>query len=207
LFVRRAGFFGSVEEQISQVHSQIADIPELRDGYDAIGFSQGGVFLRSLAQSYSQPPMRTLITLGSPHMGVSSMPPCDPPTFLCTSMHWLLKSGVWTHTAQTGVVPAQYFRDQANIGQYLRQSGWLREANNERWGDEQVGGGEDYLDDDDEGANKGPRNQTLKDNFTRLRALVLFGFSFVFFFSRPGVSPWEVLSVSPDSKRTAGRRT
>jgi palmitoyl-protein thioesterase len=178
--IRRASFFGSLAEQVSEVHSQIADIPELRDGYDAIGLSQGGLFLRSLAQSYPEPPMRTLVTLGSPHMGVSSMPPCHPPSFLCNSMHWILQSGVWTHAAQTGVVPAQFFRDQARIGQYLRWSGWLREVNNERWGDEQVGGGEDYLDDgDDKGADKSPRNQTLKDNLTRLRALVLFGFSYV----------------------------
>jgi palmitoyl-protein thioesterase len=164
------------------VHSQIVSIPELKDGYDAVGFSQGGLFLRSLAQSYPDPPVRTLITLGSPHMGVSALPPCDPPSFLCTSMHWLLKSGVWTHAAQTGVVPAQYFRDQAHIGKYLRNSGWLREVNNERWGDEQVGGSEDYLDHDDgddEDVDKSPRNETLKENLARLKSLVLFRFTYV----------------------------
>ena len=77
-------------------------------------------------------------------------------------------------------MPAQYFRNQDDIAPYLLNSAWLRELNNERWGDQQVGGSEDYLDahPDDEG-DTSPRNATLKANFVRLNKFVMFAFSFV----------------------------
>lgn len=33
--------YGNVNEQVALVADQIASIPELQDGFDAIGFSQG----------------------------------------------------------------------------------------------------------------------------------------------------------------------
>jgi palmitoyl-protein thioesterase len=36
----QAGFFGKIDEQVDQVCKDLADIPELKDGFNAIGFSQ-----------------------------------------------------------------------------------------------------------------------------------------------------------------------
>jgi palmitoyl-protein thioesterase len=66
---RRASFFGRAWDEVALAAEQIAAIPEMKEGYDAIGLSQGGVFLRALAATTPDPPMRNLITLGSPHMG------------------------------------------------------------------------------------------------------------------------------------------
>lgn len=41
--------------------------PKLAKGYNAIGFSQGGQFLRGLAQRYPDPPMLNLISVGGQH--------------------------------------------------------------------------------------------------------------------------------------------
>ncbi len=52
-----------------QVCEMIANDPALQNGYNAIGFSQGGQFLRAVAQRCPSPRMRNLITVGSQHQG------------------------------------------------------------------------------------------------------------------------------------------
>ena len=86
---------------------------------------------------------------------------------------------MWTGYAQSNVIPAQYFRNQQDIGVYLLNSGWLREMNNERWGDKQVGGSEDYLKKNKDGGegDRSPRNQTYKENLVRLENFVMLSFS------------------------------
>ena len=61
--------FGNVNEQIDFVAEQIANVTELKDGFDAIGFSQAGQFLRAYVERYNTPPVHNLITFGSQHMG------------------------------------------------------------------------------------------------------------------------------------------
>lgn len=41
-----SSYFGDLNEQVADVCEQIRSIPELQGGYNAIGFSQGGQFLR-----------------------------------------------------------------------------------------------------------------------------------------------------------------
>ena len=62
-----------------------------------------------------------------------------------------MKKQVWHDSVQKRVIPAQYFRDPANIDQYLEHSNYLADINNER----------------DE------KNATYKENFSKLNKLVL----------------------------------
>ena len=39
------GFFKDVNEQVTMVCEKIASDPKLKNGYNALGFSQGGQFL------------------------------------------------------------------------------------------------------------------------------------------------------------------
>lgn len=95
---RKASFFGSAADQVDTAFSQLLALPELRNGFDAIGFSQGGVLLRALVQEHAHelPPVRKLITLGSPHLGVARLPPCASGDLLCRAAEWALRAGVWT---------------------------------------------------------------------------------------------------------------
>lgn len=62
-------FLDSIDRQIVEVAEQLAAVPELQDGFNAIGFSQGGQFLRAYVQRFNAPPVHNLITLGSQHQG------------------------------------------------------------------------------------------------------------------------------------------
>ena len=57
------GFLMPVQEQIQLACKQIRDDPKLKDGYNALGFSQGGQFLRAVAQTCPDPPMKTGSTI------------------------------------------------------------------------------------------------------------------------------------------------
>ncbi|KAJ6593677.1 Alpha/Beta hydrolase protein [Mycena capillaripes] len=128
---REAGFYGNVNEQVQLVSEQLAAIPELEDGFDAIGFSQGGQFLRAYVERYNSPPVHNLITFGSQHMGISDIPVCGPRDFLCQVARRVTKAAVYGSWAQENLVQAQYFRDPANLGTYYSANYFLTSINNE----------------------------------------------------------------------------
>ncbi|ORY59910.1 Alpha/Beta hydrolase protein [Leucosporidium creatinivorum] len=195
---QRATFFGQANEQVSTVCQQLLDLPEITSPklnpsgeFDAIGFSQGGQLLRAVVEKCGGGgkrglSVRNLITVGSQHMGISALPPCpagSSPFSACRLMHLsLVREGLYSSFAQHNILPAQYFRDEARIDDYLRVNQFLKDINNEREGDEQAGGPPEegtetralMGEDEDEPE---PRNQTYKDNFSSLQNLVLLRFS------------------------------
>ncbi|KAJ6603123.1 palmitoyl-protein thioesterase [Mycena sp. CBHHK59/15] len=128
---RRAGFYGNVNDQVQFVSEQISAIPELDDGFDAIGFSQGGQFLRAYVERYNSPPVHNLITFGSQHTGISDIPLCKPRDFVCQVARRATKGAVYGHWAQENLVQAQYFRDPANLETYYASNHFLTSINNE----------------------------------------------------------------------------
>ncbi|KAJ6495588.1 palmitoyl-protein thioesterase [Mycena vitilis] len=128
---RQAGFYGNVNEQVQLVSEQLAAIPELEGGFDAIGFSQGGQFLRAYVERYNSPPIHNLITFGSQHMGISDIPVCGPRDFLCQVARRATKAAVYGAWAQNNLVQAQYFRDPANLETYYASNHFLTAINNE----------------------------------------------------------------------------
>ncbi|EIM81182.1 alpha/beta-hydrolase [Stereum hirsutum FP-91666 SS1] len=128
---RRAGFYGNVDEQVELVAAQLANITELSGGFDAIGFSQGGQFLRAYVERYNDPPIRNLITFGSQHMGISDIPACRPYDLLCQLARGAARGGVYTEWAQEHLVQAQYYRDPDQLPLYLTSNLFLTSINNE----------------------------------------------------------------------------
>ncbi|KAG8801052.1 hypothetical protein FRC17_006739 [Serendipita sp. 399] len=164
---QRAGWFGNVNDQIAQVAEQIASIPELQSGFDAMGFSQAGQFLRAYVERYNSPPVRNLITFGSQHMGISDLPGCRPTDFLCRAARSAAGAGVYTYYAQHHLVQAQYFRDHNHYTSYLRSSTFLADINNEI--------AEDDGDDDltNESGMQSSRNATYAANLATLDNFVM----------------------------------
>lgn len=150
---QQASLFGNLNDELEEVHEQLMAIPELQDGFNAIGFSQGGLFLRAYNERYGRPYMHTLVTFGSPHNGIADLPACQPREFLCRRRNQLLRGGVWTDYAQTHITSAQYFRNPEHLDIYREKSRFLADINNER----------------------DPKhiNQTYADNMAQLQRLVL----------------------------------
>lgn len=61
----------NANDQVAEVCRQLKADPKLKGGYNSVGFSQGGQFLRAVAQRCPDPPMKNLISFGGQHQGVN----------------------------------------------------------------------------------------------------------------------------------------
>lgn len=153
---QRATFMGNVTVQLQKVCDDLAAHPILSTApaVDAIGFSQGGQFLRGYVERCNFPPVRSLITFGSQHNGISQFQSCGPTDWLCKGSNALLRGNAWSSLAQSRLVPAQYFRDPADLDNYLEHSNFLADINNER----------------------ATKNTTYAENLKKLENFVMFQF-------------------------------
>ncbi|KAK5175560.1 uncharacterized protein LTR77_000699 [Saxophila tyrrhenica] len=138
-------FFGNLTTQLDDVcealklDAKLLD-PSDPDGgirVDALGFSQGGQFLRGLLERCDGLSMRSLVTFGSQHNGIAEFQTCGRFDFVCKGATALVKGNAWTEYVQNKVVPAQYYRPlNATTGmpkeEYLEGSNFLADVNNER---------------------------------------------------------------------------
>ena len=138
---RTATFFGNVTAQIDKVCTDLHAEPRLRMHnelrVDALGFSQGGQFLRGLLERCDGLSMRSLVTFGSQHNGIAEFQVCGDYDFVCKGASALIKGNAWTDYVQSRVVPAQYYRtvDETTglaSDAYLEHSNLLADINNER---------------------------------------------------------------------------
>lgn len=129
----RFSVLGFANSQVDAVCEQLSNITELQNGFSAIGFSQGGLFLRAIVERCPNVTMNTLVTFGLPHMGVLELPLCpNLNDWICKRRNSFLKRQVWNALVQKTVIPAQYFRDPAQYDKYLEYSQFLADLNNER---------------------------------------------------------------------------
>ncbi|XXG98308.1 hypothetical protein Hte_004631 [Hypoxylon texense] len=131
---RTATFYGNVTQQVAKVCEDLASHPILSTApaVDAVGFSQGGQFLRGYVERCNFPPVRSLVTFGSQHNGIVDYKACSAADWLCKGAMALLHGNTWSSWVQSRLVPAQYFRDPLDLGSYLEYSNFLADINNER---------------------------------------------------------------------------
>ncbi|XP_055337096.1 palmitoyl-protein thioesterase 1-like [Paramacrobiotus metropolitanus] len=128
---RENSYFQAVNKQVDTVCKNLSATPELKNGYHAIGFSQGGQFLRAVAQRCPDPPMLNLVSMGGQHQGVFGMPRCPGSTAICNLMRKLLDMGAYTDYVQQRLVQAQYWHDTLKEDVYRKKSLFLADINNE----------------------------------------------------------------------------
>ena len=63
------GFFMPVKKQIELVCKTIKEDPKLQNGFNGMGFSQGGQFMRAIAEICPHG-MKKLISFGGQHQGI-----------------------------------------------------------------------------------------------------------------------------------------
>lgn len=131
---RSATFFGNMTVMMDKVCAGLKADPILSTApaVNALGFSQGGQFLRGYIERCNDPPVANLVTLGSQHNGIAQFQDCGASDWLCKSAEYILRSNTWSSFVQNRVVPAQYYRDPEDLESYLEYSNFLADINNER---------------------------------------------------------------------------
>jgi len=126
------GFFMNVNDQLEQIHGKFQAQPELANGFTAIGFSQGGQFLRGYVQRYNDPPVYNLITMGGQHQGVFGYPNCPAINItMCEELRRLITYGAYEPEIQSHVVQAEYWQDPFHEVEYVNRSVFLADINNQ----------------------------------------------------------------------------
>lgn len=153
---RSASFFGNLTVQIAKVCEDLATHPILSTApaIDALGFSQGGQFLRGYIERCNNPPVRSLVTFGSQHNGIAEFQKCKNTDWLCKGAQAILRGNTWSNYVQSHLVPAQYYRNPNDLEKYLEYSNFLADINNER----------------------SVKNETYKENIQKLENFVMYLF-------------------------------
>lgn len=142
---RRGTFFGNISAQIDDICTALPRELGVKKGekrivrVDALGFSQGGQFLRGLLERCDAISVRSLVTFGSQHNGIAEFQRCGTWDLLCKGAVAVVGGNAWTDTVQSQIVPAQYYREvdkETGLGSeaYLAASHFLADVNNEREG-------------------------------------------------------------------------
>jgi len=126
------GFFGDFNIQLETVCAQLAADSNLARGFNAVGFSQGGQFLRAYVQRCNKPQVHNLISMGGQHMGVADIPHCTATnSSLCELMAKVLSVGAYADGVRNYSIQAQYFRSPLDYNTYLQKNIFLADINNE----------------------------------------------------------------------------
>lgn len=136
-----SGFFGNVNDQVQEACQLLANDTQLQQGYNAIGFSQGGQFLRAVVErcQHTGPKMHTLITMGSQHQGIMNIPECWNPSFnatpavpWCYAVQKIMGWGAYAPWVRNHIIQAQYTKDPYRMNDYLTYNIFLPDVNNEK---------------------------------------------------------------------------
>ena len=135
------GFFGNSQEIVDyacwRLTSDEEFMAEVENSVDQkvniIGFSQGGLFARVLAQQCQKLKFKNVISIGGPQNGIFGLPQCpqNTPNFLCESMRKMLNAGAYWSWIQNRSIQAQYWHDPLDSSAYLSSSIFLAKVNME----------------------------------------------------------------------------
>ncbi len=102
------GFFMNLNDQVMAACHQIKNDKRLANGYNALGFSQGGQILRAIAQRCPEPPILNLISFGGQHQGVYGLPRCPGSNkTICDLVRKLINYGAYEDFVQQHLVQAE----------------------------------------------------------------------------------------------------
>ncbi|KAK3578213.1 hypothetical protein CHS0354_020582 [Potamilus streckersoni] len=126
------GFLMNVNDQVKMVCETLANDTKFQQGYNAIGFSQGGQFMRAVAQRCPKPPMLNLVSVGGQHQGVYGFPGCvGKQNIVCNMARRMMTIIAYTNFIQNHIVQAQYWHDPLNETVYRRANVFLADINQE----------------------------------------------------------------------------
>ena len=130
------GFFMTMDKNVEVFAEAVAKDDNLKNGFNAVGFSQGNNIIRGYIQKYNKPTVDTWLSVHGPNVGVASFPKCDPSGVLgkiCKLLdQYVVGPLAYTKFVQGMLFQADYFRDpkQVNTTAY-RENSAIAKWNNE----------------------------------------------------------------------------
>lgn len=126
------GYLANMNDLVAKACAIIAADENLKHGYNGIGFSQGGLFMRAVAQRCPSPRMKTLISFGGPQQGIFGLPYCPGDNKICDLVRDWLNFGAYVSFVQDNVVQAQFWHDPYKKDDYKEKNIFLADLNNEK---------------------------------------------------------------------------
>ena len=127
-----SGFFVNSNTQVEEVCKTVQGDPKLANGFNVMGFSQGGQFLRALVQRCDNITVHNLISVGGQHQGVFGFPKCvGVNSTLCDVVRRILNVGAYVSEIQKDLVQAEYWQDPFNEAEYRKDCVFLPDINQE----------------------------------------------------------------------------
>ena len=130
----------SFKAQAEMACDTLINHPEFQtEEINVIGFSQGGLIARYIAQACPiKGKVRNLITVGTPNMGVTEAPVCATEelhehtalSIGCTLLNFGVQKVMYSEWL-TEISPTGYYRDVDNLSEYFEKSTFLNRLNNE----------------------------------------------------------------------------
>jgi len=129
------GFLMIMDEQVDYFAHVVQNDTHLKDGFNAIGYSQGNLLIRGYIERYNDPPVHNFVSIHGPMMGVASLPQCNTTATICDLVDQILSNhAVYDSFVQEHLAQANYYRDPKNLDTYRKQGLFLNDINNEKAG-------------------------------------------------------------------------
>merc|ERR1712046_454011 len=130
------GFLKNMDDSVDYFAEQVRKDPQLANGFNAFGLSQGNNVIRGYISKYNDPPVRNFMSICGINAGVGAFPMCSPqwPVVgpVCKALTEVLGLLAYNPLSQGILFQADYFRDpsKTNTSAYLKNS-QLAQWNNE----------------------------------------------------------------------------
>jgi len=117
-------------EQVDAFAKAVKADARLKNGFNCIGHSQGGLITRAYIERYNDPPVFNYITWATPHGGQFGIPQLNIPVL--RDLFTQLVEGNFSVPLQKTFSFASYWRDPIRYEQYRKVNLFLVDINNEQ---------------------------------------------------------------------------
>lgn len=111
--------------QVDQFAEKMRNDSKLANGFNLVGYSQGGLITRGYVQRYNDPPVYNYITWSGPHGGQFGVP------YVNIEILDYIVDVAWDNPlVQESITFAEYWRDPYHLEEYAAKSTFLADLNN-----------------------------------------------------------------------------
>lgn len=124
-------FSTPILEQSKKACDAIKVNPHFQGDFSIVALSQGGLIARYIIEECEMKgTVKRLVTIGTPHMGVSKIPNCMSGV-VCYLLKKMVSMIIYSSAIQNHIGPAGYFVDNLHFDTYKKYSNYLPKLNNE----------------------------------------------------------------------------